>query len=62
MLILDMLVLDPYLYHLTIDVLSPDMLLLDICSCYVITYQLPLLWHDLSPVTCLITCPYHVKT
>ena len=35
-------------YHL-----APDMLLLDTCF---------LLWHDLSLVTCLITCYCHVKT
>jgi len=36
-----MLLLYTYLYHLTTDVLSPDILLLNIYSCYVITCHLP---------------------
>jgi len=44
-----MLLPNTCLYQLTTDMLSFEMLLLDTCSCYVITYHLPLLWHDLSP-------------
>jgi len=37
-----MLLPDTSLYHLTSYVLPPDMLLLETCPCYDITYHLPL--------------------